>query len=196
MKELEVDTHRLIRAVLKKSWIIALIGLLCAGAVVLGSILLIPNTYCAEVLFCVDTGAENPTNITVSAARDLTDSCGVLLHSRSCLDAVSDMAGTAVGSTMLLGEAVNETEFFKVTVRADTPEKAEQIAKGAEKVLPDLAKAYLSGGTLKLVDSAGKAQKEQPEYVGLALCGFGLGILVSGAFVCSCAIKKEQEATA
>ncbi len=195
MKEFEVDTHRLIRAVLKRAWLIALVALVCAGAVLLGSLWLIPDVYRAQVLFCVDTGAETPTNITVSAARDLADSCAVLLHSRSCLNAVSNMADTAVDCTMLYGEAVDETEFFRVTVRAEASETAEAIAKAVETVLPGLAEDYLSGGSLKLVDGAGRAEQEVPPYAGLALCGFGLGALLSAGAVTVITITKEREAT-
>ena len=89
-KEFEVDTRCLVRAVLKKSWILALAALVCAGAVLLGGIALTGERYMSQVTFCVNTGGENVNNQTLTAARDLTDSCGVRItllldYSRPCL---------------------------------------------------------------------------------------------------------------
>lgn len=191
-KEFEVDTRCLVRAVLKKSWILALAALVCAGAVLLGGIALTGERYMSQVTFCVNTGGENVNNQTLTAARDLTDSCGVLLHTRSCLEAVSAAADTDVTADMLTGEALNGTEFFRVTARAEDPEKAERIAEAAAQVLPELAAEYLAGAGLKLVDPAGAAVRVEANYVNLAGLGILLGLLLSATVVTVLEIRKMQ----
>lgn len=191
-KEFEVDTRRLVRAMIKKSWLIGLVAILCAGAVLLGGIALTGEAYTAQVLFCVDTGAENVTNQTLTAARDLADSCGVLLQTQSCLHLVSLKADADVTANMLTGAAVNETEFFRVTVRAEDPETAEAIAVAVAEVLPELAGEYLSGAQLKLVDPAGAAVREVLNYVNLAATGFLLGLLLSATAVTVLEIRKMK----
>lgn len=190
--EFEIDTRRLLQGVLKKSWLIGLVALVCAGAVLLGGVLLTDETYRAQVTFCVDTGAEHPTSQSISAARDLADSCGVLLHSQSCLKAVSDTAKTEVTAGMLTGSAVDGTEFFRVTVRADSAERAQEIVAAVEQILPQLAQEYLSGAQLKVVDPAGAAARQTPAYFSLAATGFLLGLVVSTAVVALVEIKRNR----
>lgn len=191
-KEFEVDTHRLVRAVMKKAWIICLAAFVCAGAVLLGGALLTKPAYTAQVTFCVDTGAGNVTNQTLTAARELADSCGVLLQTQSCLRRVSLKADAPVTAGMLTGEAVNETEFFRVTAHGDTPEAAEKIAAAVEAVLPELAAEYLAVAELLVVDPAGNATKETVNYVNLAVTGILLGILLSGTAVTVVEIRKMR----
>lgn len=188
--EFEIDTRRLLKGVLKKSWLIGLTALLCAGAVLLCGVALTGETYTAEVTFCVDTGAEQVTNQTLIAARELADSCGVLLQTRSFLDAVAQRSSETVDGAMLTGSAVNETEFFRVSVRADSAEAAGEIAAAVEEVLPELAKEYLSGARLKVVDPAGAAHRAKVDYVNLLASGALLGILLSGIPVTVAELRK------
>ncbi len=191
-KDFEVNTRHLLGTIWKDARLIALIALGCGIAVLLGSLLVPGGDYTSEAIFCVDTGAKNPTSQSVTAARELTRSCAVLLYTQSCLEGVSDLAEAPVTPKNLTGEAIGETEFFRVTARADSPDGAVKIAAAVEAVLPDLAEKYLSGGKLLVVDSPDTAKRAYPNYLGLGACGFLLGGLIATAAVAAQAVLAEK----
>ena len=186
-EKMELETAALLRALLRcRKWI-ALGAVLGAGLVLLVTVLFVGPVYQSDVTLRVTNRVQADGIITpedVSASRDLVESCAVIVHTRAFLKEVAAAAG--MDSTarelgrMVAAEAVNGTEFLRVTVTSGSPEEAARIAEAIGGLLPDKAAQILAGAGAELVDTAVfSAEPCGPEYVGNGVIGLLLGLLVS-----------------
>ena len=122
--EIEIDLKRLAGALLKKSWLIGIVSLICAVAVLIGTLLLVTPRYESSTMFYVNNNslslgdaAMSITSSDISASRGLVKSYIVILNSRESIMDVIDYA--EVDRTyeelkgMITAEAVDSTEIFK-----------------------------------------------------------------------------------
>ena len=191
--ELEIDLARLVRAVWKKAWLVALVGIVCAVAVLLGTILFITPEYQSSAMFYVNNSSVSVGNISFSpsdlnASRDLVDSYIVILKSRTSLNDVIDYAEVALTpsqlANMISAAPVNSTEIFEVVVTSTDRYEAERIANAIAYVLPKRIDSIIEGTSVKIVDYAIVAAKpSSPSYTTNTLIGLLLGLLLSAGVV-------------
>ena len=158
-EKMELETAALLRALLRcRKWI-ALGAVLGAGLVLLVTVLFVGPVYQSDVTLRVTNRVQADGIITpedVSASRDLVESCAVIVHTRAFLKEVAAAAG--MDSTarelgrMVAAEAVNGTEFLRVTVTSGSPEEAARIAEAIGGLLPGKAAQILAGAGAELVD--------------------------------------------
>lgn len=197
-REWELESSVLVRALLKKSWLIAAAAVLCALAVVL-SMALMPPRYQVELVLRVDNCGTD-TEITasdISASRSLVDSCISILSLRSFRERVQAEAALAdmeMAEIQILGENMNGTEFLRVTVTAGDGVLAEEIARAVSTILPGQAESILAGARVRLVDAPGTAQPEPKRYVVNGVLGFALGAIVSGGAVTLWNLRRQGAA--
>ena len=154
----EVDLITLLRALWRRSWVIAL-ATVAAGAVCFAwAQFLIAPTYEASALLYVNNtqDASKPiSNSELSAAQSLVDTYVVILNSRTTLDQVRAAARVTYTDRelqkMIQAQAVNSTEVFEVTVTSEDPQEAQKIANTIAQVLPSRISSVVEGSSVRVV---------------------------------------------
>lgn len=191
----EIDIKRLLDAVVKKSWLVVLVAVLCAGLTLLGTIFLITPQYEATAMFYVNNSDISVGNTSLSltssditASRGLVDTYIVILNTRETMNDVIDYAG--VNRTyrelteMIAAESVEKTEVFRVTVTSPSPEEAEKIANSIAYILPKRISNIVDGTSAKIVDAAVVPTKpSSPSYTNNTVLGFLLGLVLITAVI-------------
>lgn len=187
----EIDFKRLLDAVLNKSLVVALVSVLCAVIIFVGTILFVTPQYEASAVFYVNNSdisvggtSLSLTSSDISASRGLVDTYIVILNTRETLNYVIDYAGVNLTyqqvKGMITAEAVEETEVFRVTVTNPDPLVAEQIANSIAYILPKRISSIVEGTSAKVVDSAiVPSAPSSPSYTKNTLVGFLLGFVLS-----------------
>ena len=193
--EIEIDLKRLAGALLKKSWLIGIVSLICAVAVLIGTLLLVTPRYESSTMFYVNNNslslgdaAMSITSGDISASRGLVKSYIVILNSRESIMDVIDYA--EVDRTyeelkgMITAEAVDSTEIFKVVVTSTDPQEAEKIASAIAYILPKRISSIIEGTSAKIVDSAVVASRpSSPSYSRNTVLGFLGGFVLSAGMI-------------
>lgn len=189
--ETEIDLKKLFRGLLKKAWLIGLASVVCALAVLAGTILFVTPKYESSAMFYVNNnsvalgeGAASISSADISASRGLVKSYIVILNSRESLDGVIEHADVDCTyeelKKMITAEVVDSTEFFRVVVTSSDPEEAERIADAISYILPNRIAGIIEGTSAKLVDFAMAGTKpDSPNYVKNTVIGFAIGLIVS-----------------
>ena len=193
---IEIDLRRVLDAIMKKAWLVALAAVLGAVMVLVGSLLFISPKYQSSAMFYVNNNSVSLgdttlsiTSADISASRGLVKSYIVILNTRESLNDVIDYAGVdrtyAELKSMISAEAVDATEIFEVVVTSEDPQEAEKIASAIAYILPKRITSIIEGTSAKIVDSAVVASHpSSPSYSKNALIGFLVGFVVSvGAIV-------------
>lgn len=210
--EQEIDLQRLFSALLHKTWLIALIAILCSVLAFVGTFYLITPKYSSSALFYVNNSSLSVGDASfsissgdISASKALVDSYIVILKSRTTLNDVIDYAGVnrSYGELegMLSATAVNGTEIFQVIATSPSPEEAERIANAVAYVLPKRISSIIEGSSAQIVDTAIVASNpSSPNYIKNTILGFLIGALVSAAlvvihFIRDVTIRTEEDIT-
>ena len=206
----EIDLQGLLSALLHKSWIILLAGIVCAAITFVCTFYFITPKYQSSALFYVNNSSVSVGDASfsissgdISAAKTLVDSYIVILNSRTTLNDVIDYAGVNRTyqelSHMLTASAVNGTEIFEVVATSPNPSEAEQIANAVAYILPKRISTIIEGTSAQIVDTAVAASRpSSPNYVKNTFLGLILGILASGAtivvhFIMDVTIRTEDD---
>lgn len=188
--EIEIDFGRVMKNVARKSWLIALVSLLCAAVAFLTTFFAISPKYQASAKFYVNNNSISVGNTSVSlssgdltTSRNLVDSYIVILNTRETLNDVIEYA--EVNRTyerlekMLSADAVDNTEIFKVTVTSTDPLEAEKIANAIAYILPKRISTIIEGTSAKVVEAAVIPVKpSSPSYSKNTAIGFLLGFVL------------------
>lgn len=189
--ETEIDLKKLFRGLLRKAWLIGLVSVICALAVLVGTILFVSPEYESSVMFYVNNssvvpgeGAASISSADISASRGLVKSYIVILTSRESLDGVIEHADVDCTyeelKKMITAEVVDSAEFFRVVVTSSDPEEADRIADAISYILPNRIAGIIEGTSAKLVDFAmAGAKPDSPNYVKNTVIGFALGLIAS-----------------
>lgn len=194
-EEMEIDVGRLVDAVVRKSWIVLLISLLCALVLFAGTFFLVTPQYESAAMFYVNNNSLSVGDASfslstgdISAAKSLVESYIIILQTRTTLNDVADYA--EVDRTyqelkqMISASSVNDTEIFEVVVTGPDPREAEKIANAIAYILPKRISGIIEGTSAKIVDAAVVAsQPSSPSYTRNTLLGFALGFVFSVAFI-------------
>ena len=193
--DLEIDIKQLLEAIVKKSWIIAIVSIVCMLASFLCTFLLITPKYEATAKFYVNNNSISVGNTSVSlssgdltTSRNLVDSYIVILKTRETLNDVIDYAEVSRTyeqlEKMISADAVDNTEIFKVIVTSTNPSEAEKIANAIAYILPKRISTIIEGTSAKVVEAAVIPVKpSSPSYAKNTIIGFLLGLVVMVAIV-------------
>lgn len=200
-EEVEIDLSRLIGALLSKAWLIGIVAVVCAVAVLMGTIFFITPQYQSTAKFYVNNSSfssfsedvlSSITSADISASRGLVKTYIVILNTRETLNDVIDYAGVdrTYGQLkgMISASAVDSTEIFQVVVTSPDPEEAEKIANAIAYILPNRIKDIIDGTSAKVVEAAVVASgPSSPSYTRNTMIGFLAG------FVLACAVIVIRE---
>ena len=209
-EEIEIDLGRVFRAILKRSWLVALVALLCATSAFAGTFFLITPKYEATAMFYVNNNnlSLGDTSVSISSgdlstSRSLVDSYIVILNTRETLIDVIDYAGASCSYDqlrhMLSSAAVNETEIFQVTVTSSDPREAERLANAVAYILPKRIGTIIDGTSAKVVDSAvlpsAPSSPSYPKNIAIGfLLGFALSVgIISLRVIFDTTIRSEED---
>ena len=195
--EIEIDLQRLFRALANKGWLIGLVAIVCAVAVLLGTVFFITPQYQSTAMFYVNNSSvpsiaedvlSSITSADISASRGLVKTYIVILNTRESLNDVIDYAGVDRTyqelKTMISAEAVDSTEVFRVVVTSEDPQEAERIANAIAYILPNRIKDIIDGSSAKVVESAVVAAgPSSPSYTKNTMLGFVIGLFLAIAAV-------------
>lgn len=166
--EIEIDLLKIMKALMKKVWLVVLVAAIIGGAVfAYGNAKYVPS-YTAEttlyasyvssqeVAFGESAGSISKNSL--SEARSLVTTCVAVLNTRMTQEAVIAQAGLDMTAAQLSGmvtaQAVNNTELFKVTVTASDPQEAALLANTIGKVLPEHVAMVNGNSTVGVIDEA------------------------------------------
>ena len=187
----EIDIGRIVRAVLNRSWIVAVTAVLAAVIAFMGTFFFITPKYKASALFYVNNSSLSVgdaslslTTGDISASRNLVKSYIVILKTRASLNDVIDYAGVdrsySAVKGMITAAAVDETEIFEVVVTSTDPYEAEKIANAITYILPKRIANIIDGTSAKVVDTAVvPSGPSSPSYTKNVIIGFLVGVVLS-----------------
>ena len=100
MDEFDIDLGRIFRSVLDRSWLVAIVAVLCALIVFVGTFFFVTPKYEAAAMFYVNNNSLSVADASfsissgdLSTSRNLVKSYLVILNTRETLDSVLDYAG-------------------------------------------------------------------------------------------------------
>ena len=192
-QDLEIDSQRVLGAVLKRFVLIMVVAVLGAVLSVLATYFLITPKYESSAMFYVNNNSFSLSDVGISsgdltASQKLVDSYIVILKSRTCLDEVIDYADVNRDyedlEDMITAEAVNSTEIFRVTVTSPDPVEAEKIASAIAYILPKQISDIIEGTSAKIMDAAMVPTKpSSPSYVNNTVIGFLLALVMCATVI-------------
>ena len=194
-EEIEIDLQRLFGALLNKAWLIALVAIICAAAVFLGTLFFITPKYQSSAMFYVNNSSlslgEASLSISsadISASRGLVKSYIVILNTRETLNDVIDYAGVdrTYGEVrgMIAAAAVDSTEIFRVTVTSEDPVEAEKLADAISYILPKRISNIIEGSSARVVDTAVQpSSPSSPSYTKNTAIGLLAGMVLAAMLV-------------
>ncbi len=174
----EIDVKRLLLSVVKRLWLILLVGILAAG-ITFGCVkTLVAPEYAAEVRMYVNntygSGTVGFSSSQMMAAQSLASTYMVILDSYDVLEEVAEAAKTEYKTTkkysvgelrgMISTESLAETEVFRVVVVSTEEKDAVAIANAVKDVLPKRVNEIVNGITAD--DSKKTDTTENPEEAG------------------------------
>ena len=186
-KEYEIDLIELIKAVLRKWWVVL-------AAVIAGMIVLFLYThffvtplYKSSVSFYVNNGQRGDDKIStsdISASQSLVETYIVILKHGNTLEEVVNDTQVGYSPAQLAKKvtcaAINDTEVFQVTVTDPSPETAAIIAKSIAKILPIKVADVIDGSTVRIVrDADVPVNPSSPNLMLNLLIGALAGLLIS-----------------
>lgn len=210
--EIEIDLPRLAGALVKRSWLIGIVAVLCAVVTFLGTLLFVTPQYQSTAMFYVNNSslsiseaALSISSSDLSVSRGLVKSYIVILKTRGTLNDVIDYSGVDRTYSQLKGmiaaAPVDSTEIFEVVVTSEDPEEAERISEAIAHILPKRISSIIEGTSAKVVDYAVLPTKAaSPNYTKNTMIGFVFGMLLSAAIILFNAlldntIRNEEDIT-
>ncbi len=193
-EEIEIDLKRLGRALLRKSWLVGIVAVVCAVCTLLFTVCFITPKYQSSAMFYVNNSSsrgENVSGITsadISASRGLVKSYIAILNTRETMDAIGKYAGVGYTNvelmSMISAESVDSTEIFQVVVTAEDAVEAQKIADAVTNVLPDRISSIIDGSSAKVVAAAvPPLSPSSPNYSKNTIIGLLVGFVLAAAVV-------------
>ena len=190
----EVNFQRLLDALLSRAWVIVLISLAGALAMIAITFLFITPQYKSSAMFYVnnsDISVGTSLSIDsgdISASKSLVKTYIVILNTRETLMDVIDYSGVnrkySEIKNMITAESVDETEVFRVVVTSPDPQEANKIAEAVAYILPKRISSIVEGTSAKVVDSSVVSSvPSSPSYTVNTLMGFLIGFVLSAGMI-------------
>ena len=161
-----IDLVRILQTLLKRAWLIILVGVLVGVASYKWADYQHVPMYQASTKLYVNnaisvgtTGSKDfASRISLGTAKEMISSYKVILNTRETLNDVLDYVGLDYSDGRLRGmismNAVDETEIFQITVTSANPKEAEEIANAVGEILPKRIATIIEGASVKVVEKA------------------------------------------
>lgn len=194
-EDIEIDLGRIFRAIASRAWLAVLVAVFCGAVMFAATYFFVTPQYKASAMFYVNNNAFalGDTSLSISSgdlstSRNLVDSYIVILNTRETLLDVIDYSGVNLStkelSGMITAEAVNETEFFRVSVTSSDPGEAERIADAIAYVLPQRIGVIIDGTSARVAEAAVKpSETTSPSYPKNILVGMLAGFMLTAVIV-------------
>ena len=185
---IEIDLKRLALNLLRRAWLILLVGILVAAVALSYATFMITPMYAASVQLYVNNtyGANSPgfSSSQLQAAQSLASTYMVFLESRDVLSDIVAESGLNYSAGQIRGminaSAVNETEVFRVVVTCPDYTHAAKIANAVAAVLPDRIASYVEGSSVVVVEHAVENPNPvSPDKEKYTIVGFLMGAMVA-----------------
>ena len=189
VSEREIDIIPILKELIKKLWLIVLVGLVVGGAVFGGAKVFIKPTYRSGFTAYVNnrqTSKENTDFLTssdLSASKQLVLTYQKILTSNTILTASAKAMDLDVSYASLKSrvstEVKDETEIISVYVEDKDPQLAYDYAQAISKTAPQYMAQIVEGSSMKIIDYPEFSDRRfQPSYTRFGLIGFLIGALV------------------
>lgn len=198
-----IDLAHIVKTMVQKAWVIALVGFLAAAIGFSLSAFVITPTYSSSIMLYVNNSSFSLGNTSfsissseITAAQDLVKTYGEILNNRTTLERVIDKTGVSYTyrelSEMIVAEPSNDTEIMKVTVTTDDPYESARIANCIAEILPVRVSEIIDGASMEVVDSAiPELEKVAPSITLYTAIGLALGVLIACAGLVIAALRDD-----
>ena len=184
LKTFDVDLKRLFFEVLKRLWLILLVGIVCGSGIFLyAKFFITPQYKATATIYIQNYTGENDEKIyssDLSASQNLVTTYQGLLTSDNVLNRVKEKLGDNYNVDAIrasfTAEAVEDTPILKISISNNDPEEAAKIVNEIAKVAPDAIMNLVEGSSVKVVDLARVPMGiSYPSYKKLTLIGCAIG---------------------
>ena len=180
----DVDLKRLFFEVLKRIWLILLVGIICGVSVfVYAKFFITPQYKATATIYIQNYTGDNDKKIyssDLSASQNLVTTYQGLFTSDNVLNRVKEKLGDNYSVDAIraafTAEAIEDTPILKISISDHDPEQAAKIVNEIAKVAPDAIMNLVEGSSVKVVDlSRVPTEISYPSYKKLALIGCVIG---------------------
>ena len=185
----EIDIVPLLLFLLKRLWIILLVGVIAGGlGFAITKLVVQPSYKCSFTAYVNNKKAATSTDALnssdVSAAKQLVLTYSQIFKSNTILasaDEVMDNHYAVKSLKQMVGtEIQNETEIIQVYAVAKSPEEAYTIASAIAKVSPKIMGEIVEGSSMKIVEYPQLPDSiYKPNYRNYTVLSFGAGALLT-----------------
>ena len=189
----EIDLVALLKEIVKKLWLILLVGLIVGGAVYVGAKVFIKPTYRSGFTAYVNNkqGKQTTDYLTssdVNAAKLLVLTYQSIIKSNNILTAAAESIGVDSPYESLAkkvsAEVKDDTEIISVYVVDTDPQFAYEYAQAIAKTAPAYMAQIVEGSSMKIIDVPEYSEKRyKPSYLKFGLIGFLIGALLVIIFI-------------
>ncbi len=188
---LEINILPLLLFLLKKLWLIVLVGAISAVLTFTAVKIFVHPTYrCGFTAYvnnkhaASSSSTEFLTSSDVNAAKELVKTYSAILKSNTILasaDEAMSMDYTVKELKAMVSTRIqDETEIIQVFVVAKSPEESYRIATSVAGVAPEIMADIVEGSSMKIVEYPQPPTSiYKPSYKKFTLIGFGLGMLLT-----------------
>ena len=186
-QEIEINIIPLLKEIIKKLWLIVLVGLIVGGAVFVGAKVFIKPSYRSGFTAYVNNkqGKQTTDYLTssdVNAAKELVLTYRSIITSNAILTAAAESIGVDMPYEVLAGkvstEIMDETEIIMVYVVDTDPQFAYDYAQAIAKTAPAYMSQIVEGSSMKIIDVPVYNEKRyKPNYIRYGIIGFLIGAL-------------------
>lgn len=190
---MEINLIPLLKELLKKLWLIVLIGLLVGAASFAGAKIFVKPTYqCAFTAYINNKQTQQDTDsLTVSDVNASTQIVRTykttLLSARILTNAAKSISMDASYETlhkMVSIEVQDETQIITFYVVSTSPQTAYDFAEAVATNAPAQMADIVEGSSMKIIDYPQYTEKRyKPSYAHYAVIGFAIGALLVAAWV-------------
>lgn len=184
---IEIDLKRLLFVLLRRAWLLLLVGVLCAVAAFVYAKVVVKPMYSASIKLYVNNtygqDTEGFSSSQILAAQELANSYIVILESTPVTERIKEQTKLKYTDSqiknMITAKAIDETEIFRVTVTCRNYKHAAQIANAIADILPGRVQELVDGSSLRVVEPA----RENPNPVSPNVAKYTLLAFLAGFFV-------------
>lgn len=187
-RDIEINLVPMLKALLSKLWLMALVGLILGGVVFGVTKMLVKPTYRSGFTAYVNNqqAMDNKESLTYSdlnAAKQLVSTYQQIIKSNQILSAAAEKCDPDLTygqvSGMVKAEVLGETEIISVSVTSNDPDLSYELAKAIAQVAPEKMGYIVEGSSMKIIDEPVKITAPYgPSYFRFAVLGFLAGVLI------------------
>ena len=192
-QNIEIDLVALLKEIVKKLWLILLVGLIVGATVYVGAKVFIKPTYRSGFTAYVNNkqGKQTTDYLTssdVNAAKLLVLTYQSIIKSNNILTAAAESIGVDLPYESLAkkvsAEVKDDTEIISVYVVDTDPQFAYDYAQAIAKTAPTYMAQIVEGSSMKIIDVPEYSEKRyKPSYLKFGLIGFLIGTLLVIIFI-------------